>query len=969
MNKTVLKFSLFCLALVAMSSVALAQPANQLGNPGFESPAFGKETNFSLIYPWQDDGIDYVNSGIEDTGAHSGTYRAFEMSGDDGAYQISNYQMQNGDQITLSWWALATVSVATNPPVQVVGLLRAGTTSDAFSICAPLAVTSNGLPGNWTQYTMNYTAGIADAGRYVGCYFNTTNAFGFATNSFAGYDDFYLAVLPAGSLPSIVTSPASQTAYTGGSVTFTVSAVGATSYQWMKGVTGSRIYTNLLNGGNVSGVATTTLTITNLTSTNNGDYVVVVSNGSGSVTSAPPANLTVSTIIYQETFSMPNPNDQKISNVGWINDIGGTYGPARIFSNNNGVTYGVNKVCAVYSYVNNTNTANEAFYFTTASANGGPYDLPPGDGLGPVTNKMAFPGINLSVVANLSFTVAANNGSVNAPVSWVVQLNNNSWYVSTNTFTEIGLTFQTFTMNFNPSASGWNQLTVSGTGSFSNSNTNVVIGAVAPANLSGYITGGGLLVQHLPAALANLQFNNYAVLGAIPPSVLPVINSPPVTRTNNTGTAATFTVSATTNSVTTGLTYKWMSGAVGSGIYTPLSGGQFFGVTSPSLTISNVANPGNHQDYVVVVTDGAGSVTSTPPATLWIVHSAPILTADTFLYPDNATDLGSASGLNIHAGNNNVMHLTSTFIGDLPISYQWQYSIANDGSAPVVPVSNATNSTLTFSNPQTNSSGYYRLSASNSQGGPIYSDWVALTIFPASTAQVQWAAKVPFNALTAAQILGGTPGTFFEAESFGGPALSVTNGTQVFIFDNTGVSATLVGGYTPRGTGQFIGETGDTNLDSIFGADTESGSGSTITLNNLTVGSLYSAQLFAFNDVAASGRQGNFATTNDAADVSQSFAMGDNVYVVGTFTATSTTETITLNGDSGCYMSAAIVRNVPPSPTISIQKIGSSLQVTYANGILLQSANVKGPWTTNNVASPYMFTPTGPSMFFRVQSP
>ena len=165
-----------------MSSVALAQPANQLGNPGFESPAFGKETNFSLIYPWQDDGIDYVNSGIEDTGAHSGTYRAFEMSGDDGAYQISNYQMQNGDQITLSWWALATVSVATNPPVQVVGLLRAGTTSDAFSICAPLAVTSNGLPGNWTQYTMNYTAGIADAGRYVGCYFNTTNAFGFATN-------------------------------------------------------------------------------------------------------------------------------------------------------------------------------------------------------------------------------------------------------------------------------------------------------------------------------------------------------------------------------------------------------------------------------------------------------------------------------------------------------------------------------------------------------------------------------------------------------------------------------------------------------------------------------------------------------------------------------------------------------------------------------------------------------------------
>jgi hypothetical protein len=508
----------------------------------------------------------------------------------------------------------------------------------------------------------------------------------------------------------------------------------------MAGTAGSGLYTNLSNGGQISGVTTPNLTITNLTSTNNGDYVVVVSNGNGSVTSAPPANLTVQSIIYQETFYMPKINDQMVTNVGWIQDIGGNAGPARIFSHSGGnvVTF---PICAVYTYMNGPNQTN-AWYYTSTSANGGPYDPLPGDGLGPVSNKMAFPGINLAVVQNLSYSVMANNGSgAGQQMHWAVQMNHNQWYVSTNYFVQSGQAFQTFTMNFNPAASGWNLLTVSGHCTFANStsvpNTNDVVGAQASAPLTGYVTGGGL-VSYWTVSGDNIQFNNYTVLGAIPPTPLPVINSPPVTQTNYTGTAASFTVSATTNGLTTGLSYLWMSGTVGSGIYSPLSnGGQFSGVTTPDLTISNVANPANHKDYVVVVSDGAGSVTSTPPATLWIADSLPILQSDTFIYPDNATDLGqNGNGLSITAGNHNVMNLTASFIGDLPTTYQWQYSITNDGSTPVVPVANATNNNLTLSNPQTNSSGYYRLSAVNSQGGPVYSSWVPLTIYPASTAYV-----------------------------------------------------------------------------------------------------------------------------------------------------------------------------------------------------------------------------------------
>jgi len=977
MKKTILKLALAGLAFATASSLALAQ-VNQLSDPGFELELGQKLTNFNNAGAagfWLDDGVNYTNTGYEAAAAHSGVERAYEMSGDDGAFQISGYTMNNGDLVSLTWWGLATSDPSTgntNPPEQVIGLVSCASQFPAngpagFATCAPLAVTSNGLTGSWVQYTLNYTAGPGDVGKFVGCYFNTGNAFGLVTNSFGGFDDFFLAVLPAGSKPSITSEPASQTAYTHSSATFSVGAVGATGYQWMAGTAGSGIYTNLSNGGQINGVTTSALTITNLTVTNNGDYVVVVSNGNGSVTSAPPANLTVQSIIYQETFYMPKINDQMVTNVGWIQDIGGNAGPARVFSHSgaNAVTF---PICAVYTYMNGPNQTN-AWYYTSASANGGPYDPLPGDGLGPVTNKMAFPGINLAIVSNLSYSVMANNGSgANQQMHWAVQMNHSQWYVSTNYFTQSGQTFQTFTMNFNPAASGWNLLTVSGHCTFANStgvpNTNDVVGPQASAPLTGYITGGGL-VSYWSVSGANIQFNNYAVLGAIPPTPLPVINSPPVNQTNYTGTAASFTVSATTNGLTTGLSYLWMSGTVGSGIYAPLSnGGQFSGVTTPDLIVSNVANPGNHKDYVVVVSDGAGSVTSTPPATLWIADSLPILQSDTFIYPDNATDLGqNGNGLSITAGNHNVMNLTASFIGDLPTTYQWQYSITNDGSTPVVPVANATNNNLTLSNPQTNSSGYYRLSAVNSQGGPVYSSWVPLTIYPASTAYVTWSGKVSVNGLTAAQILGGASGSFFSAETFGGPTLSVTNGTNVFLFDSTGVSASLVGGYTPR-TGQFAGDTGDTNLNAVLGANTE-GNGMTITLNNLTVSNLYSAQMFAMNDLGSSGRQGNFSDTNNPADVSQSFAMGDNVYLVGTFRATNSTETIALNGDFGCYMACVIVRNALLAPTVTIQKVGASVQVTYANGVLEQATSVKGPWTTNSTPSPYTLPPTGTSVFFR----
>jgi hypothetical protein len=52
---------------------------------------------------------------------------------------------------------------------------------------------------------------------------------------------------------------------------------------------------------------------------------------------------------------------------------------------------------------------------------------------------------------------------------------------------------------------------------------------------------------------------------------------------------------------------------------------------------------------------------------------------------------------------------------------------------------------------------------------------------------------------------------------------------------------------------------------------------------------------------------------------------------------------------------------------LSIQSVGSNLVLTWPEGMLLESANVSGPWVTNNATSPYTFAPTGPKKFYRVQ--
>lgn len=111
-------------------------------------------------------------------------------------------------------------------------------------------------------------------------------------------------IVPGTGAPEIGTQPSPEILYNGRTARFTVSATGIVplSYRWRKGGT------PLNNGGNVSGATNSTLTLANISATDEADYDVVVSNSVSSATST-AAHLTVIAInsVYEGAVLANNP--------------------------------------------------------------------------------------------------------------------------------------------------------------------------------------------------------------------------------------------------------------------------------------------------------------------------------------------------------------------------------------------------------------------------------------------------------------------------------------------------------------------------------------------------------------------------------------------------------------------------------------------------------------------------------------
>lgn len=222
-------------------------------------------------------------------------------------------------------------------------------------------------------------------------------------------------------------------------------------------------------------------------------------------------------------------------------------------------------------------------------------------------------------------------------------------------------------------------LTIQNTNSFLLLNTNLTFGGAVIDGVT--LTNGVYTASQINGITGNTNVvdltgnNNTLTVGTVVlTGVPPVIVSQTGSVTNFVGTNVQLVVTATGTSP---LSYQWMGGAIGGGVYTNIApGGNIFGITNTILTISN-AVPSNQGDYVVVITNSAGAVTSSVPSSVYIIPlsvTGPTPSSQT-LYP-GGTATFSVTALGVQ------------------ISYQWQKIVGGVTNI----IADATNSTLTINN-------------------------------------------------------------------------------------------------------------------------------------------------------------------------------------------------------------------------------------------------------------------------------
>ena len=176
------------------------------------------------------------------------------------------------------------------------------------------------------------------------------------------WTDTTFPFLPAASgpatAPAITSQPASQTLLTGASATFSVTATGSPSpsYQWKKGGIA------LVNGGQISGATSATLTVAGLASTDAGSYTCDVSNSSGSVIST-AATLTVNPDTIAPTVAISSPAENAT--------VSATTVPVSLVASDNVLVVGVQlKVDGANAGVEDTNTPYAVTWNAASVASG-----------------------------------------------------------------------------------------------------------------------------------------------------------------------------------------------------------------------------------------------------------------------------------------------------------------------------------------------------------------------------------------------------------------------------------------------------------------------------------------------------------------------------------------------------------------------------------------------------------------------
>jgi len=507
------------------------------------------------------------------------------------------------------------------------------------------------LTGVTTNYALNYTVVVS-------------NPAGSVTSSPA-------ATLTVHVPPSIVTQPSSPVVSPGATATFSVATAGdpTLAYQWQSGPAGGP-FTNLTDNGQISGSTTGTLTITNANTPVAISYQVVVTNNYGSVTST-VASLTLGKLIDVDVGQAATQSGAALlgasSDVTWNNFTGSALSNITDSKGNTltGVGFNVGNILAFGSDTTSSEMDPGTVNLMEDYAFGYPGAL-----TGSVSGLGAYQGFAFKLVV-----YAAGNSYGGAQAATVSVTSGSSGTTpSSGTVTSasrrisdgVGVAYQTFTGTLNASTLAF---------------------SVAEASSSGINLDGIQLLIYLPD---------------------PAITNQPVSQTKVAGSTATFSVGATGSAT---LSYQWQATNSASGGFTNISDvpSLITGSQSNILTFTGVT-ANEALTYQVVVSNGSGSVTSTP-ASLNVL-TIPIIT----------TNPASQTVLN---GSTVTFTVGATGIGTL--SYQWQTNGVNVTDGGII--SGSATSTLTLAGVTTNNAISYQVVVTNVNGS-VTSSPASLTVLP-----------------------------------------------------------------------------------------------------------------------------------------------------------------------------------------------------------------------------------------------
>jgi len=581
--------------------------------------------------------------------------------------------------------------------------------------------------------------------------------------------------------PAITTQPQSQTVIQGDhqKAVFSVAATGTAplNYQWY------------LNGSPAGGGNNSTLTINNPQSNQAGNYMVVVKNNWGSVTSA-VATLT----IYVPPTIQTQPNNATVTqgqSASFSVAANGTAPLAYQWSLNGSALSGATNASLTLTDVQ----ATQAGSYTVVATNAGgsvtsqvatlTVDVPPAITTQP-QNQAVILGDNqnasFSVIANgtapLNYQWFLNGSSAGGGNNSTLTINNpqsnqagNYTVVVQNNWGSVTSAVAILTVYVPPTIQAQpNNATVTQGQSASFS---VAVSGTAPLAYQWSFNGSALSAETnssltFSSAQSN-QAGSYTIVVTnsvgsvtsqvatmtvdVPPAIITQPQNQTVIQGENQN--ASFSVMA---SGTAPLGYQWN-----------FNGSALSGETNATVTLTNV-NSAQAGGYTVIVTNNFGSVTSQVAALT--VYVPPSITTQ----PQSQT---------VIQGQN----LTTSFAvlanGSAPLNYQWFW---NNSAAP-----QETNSTLTLNQPGTNQAGSYTVVVQNNWGA-VTSAVAVLTVYIPPTITNQPQSVAVFRGQTAAFSVSASGSAPFTYQWSFNDSVLVTGPNPTLFLTNS--SAAEAGSYT-----------------------------------------------------------------------------------------------------------------------------------------------------------------------------